>query len=226
VPNKRVLCPYHEEKTPSLVIYGKRFICYGCGKRGLSSDLGYANFEAHIPGDPEDLSKTTSYIVSLPKKHIRALWFHADSSGYYLMFPGTHYYKKRLYGGRVKYVSPSGHKKPLFVARESGDALVIVEGEINALSIASVCGNYAVCSPGGVGHFKSPEYVNMYTQFDNVLIICDKDGPGALAAGALWGLLMGRGKEAKTLLMEKDANQVLVEDGENALEKAIREKCG
>ncbi len=35
-----VLCPYHNEKTPSMVLFDKKgFHCYGCGKHGSSVDL-------------------------------------------------------------------------------------------------------------------------------------------------------------------------------------------
>lgn len=34
--NRNIICPFHEEKTPSLKIYPKKnfFICFGCGARG------------------------------------------------------------------------------------------------------------------------------------------------------------------------------------------------
>lgn len=39
--NKKCLCPFHLEKTPSLVVYEdtQSFYCFGCGTGGMSSPL-------------------------------------------------------------------------------------------------------------------------------------------------------------------------------------------
>ena len=219
---RRILCPFHEERTPSLIIYEHSFVCFGCGRRGKLSDLGLTDTAEYRSPPPENLDKSASYILSLPQKLLRGLWLPSDDTGYYIVFPGTKYYKKRLYKGKVKYLSPEGHSKPLFVARDIGQTLIIVEGEINAISIARVCPDYAVCSPGGTGHFKRESYLNFYLKFDNILIVCDKDVPGAVACGELWGLLKARGKEARTLLMDRDANDLLVQDGEEAVKEVFR----
>lgn len=218
----RILCPWHKESTPSCVLYDKFYYCFGCNRRGLLSDLGLASVAKHVQPPPENLDQSTSTILCLPQKYIRSLWLPCDDTGYYIVFPGTKYYKKRLYNGKVKYLSPVGHTKPLYTARESGSYLVICEGEINAASIARVCPDYAVCSPGGTSHFKREDYLNFYLRFDTILIVCDKDVPGAVACGELWGLLKSKGKEAKTLLMAKDANSVLVDNGEEALRTQVQ----
>lgn len=45
VRNRMALCPFHEEKTPSLSFYKDRFKCHGCGAAGSSLDM-----EAHFQG--------------------------------------------------------------------------------------------------------------------------------------------------------------------------------
>ena len=37
--NKKALCPFHSEKTPSLSIKGKIYNCFGCGVKGDSIDF-------------------------------------------------------------------------------------------------------------------------------------------------------------------------------------------
>lgn len=32
-------CPWHDEQTPSLHVYGRRFLCFGCGKSGTVEEL-------------------------------------------------------------------------------------------------------------------------------------------------------------------------------------------
>lgn len=34
---EKVLCPFHDEKTPSCVITEERFHCFGCGESGTRS---------------------------------------------------------------------------------------------------------------------------------------------------------------------------------------------
>ena len=36
---KKIKCPYHKEKVPSLVISNDKFHCYGCGKSGSLIEL-------------------------------------------------------------------------------------------------------------------------------------------------------------------------------------------
>lgn len=35
----KILCPFHEEKTPSLVMYQDVYHCFGCGRSGTLIEL-------------------------------------------------------------------------------------------------------------------------------------------------------------------------------------------
>lgn len=37
--NWKICCPYHKEKTPSCIVSGDYYHCFGCGKHGDSKDL-------------------------------------------------------------------------------------------------------------------------------------------------------------------------------------------
>ena len=37
--SKKYICPFHKETTPSLVISGEKYYCFGCGKNGKAEDI-------------------------------------------------------------------------------------------------------------------------------------------------------------------------------------------
>lgn len=218
---QRIKCPFHEEKTPSMVIYDDVGHCFGCGATATLDKLGVKqeNKNSYV----EDIEASLSRIKALPKVSIRGLSFHADSSYFYIVFPGIHFYKKRLIAGGSgpKYIGPAGHKKPLFraVDRPENDTLVIVEGELNALSLAACELPINVCSPGGSGDFYSKSMskeLTYYEKHTKILIVTDKDKAGAIAAIELKARLLGR-VPAAIQLVEKDFNDLLQE--ENGKEK-------
>jgi len=221
---ERILCPFHKEDTPSLVVYDNGFKCFGCGRAGRLSELGrqdtFGNSSAYRK-PPEDISKTISYISSLPKEKIRGLDLPSDTDNYYIVWPGnTPYYKRR---SRVtteegaKYLCPRGHEKPLFILNSvsrSKNKLVVVEGEINAMSVFEACPEIDVASPGGTNEFfskKTEKYLQVFKQYENILVMVDKDGPGIKAAVELKARLLQYTPFVTTILMEKDANEILTE---------------
>lgn len=224
----RLICPFHSEKTPSLIIYGQHYKCYGCGRSGNTSELpgGSGPLFVEPPKVREDLSRSLQVIKSYPKADHRGFSLHATNKAFYLIWPGDIFYKRRLLEGEPKYRCPSGHQVPLFVARAEGDAVVIVEGEFNALSIAKACPGIAVLSPGGANHFESDyttlSHLTRILSFSKVLIVADKDPAGAKAIAGLYKHLKLRGRECMTLLMDRDANEVMLTDGEEKLREIIR----
>jgi hypothetical protein len=223
---KRVVCPYHKERTPSCVLYSDHYRCYGCGKTGPLTDLKGVDISEASDPEPEDLEAAFAYIDQLPLKEIRGLSLPADDRAYFVPWPGKDYYKKRFFAPtRVKYFGAAGHKKPLFVAnRVPGRALIVVEGEINALSIAKAVPEISVVSPGGSGDF-SPKavkkYWTVYQQYDILILLVDADKAGALACIEMLGALAGKGKVLKHHLMPQDANDLLVNVGSEGLRKYI-----
>ena len=218
---ERIYCIKHEEKTPSLVVYDTHAHCFGgCGRIELS-ELGLTAPEAPKPRYKEDLAKKREYINALPVKEIRGLPFRYDSLGYYVCWPNSDYYKLRLFspGDGPKYKNPSGHTQPVFWARRStGQTLYVVEGEINALSLAEAV-QYDIMSPGSASNFLAltSNDLTIYRSYANIIIMVDRDAAGTAAAIHLKGLLLGKVPFVSIVLMPKDCNQVLIDHGKEAL---------
>lgn len=184
--NRRIRCLFHAEETPSLVMYAKNYICYGCGKRGplseLPADLVPKEGERYEE-TKEDLQTSIRYIRSLPKERVRGLELHADKRGYFIVWPDDSYYKLRLYdpAAKAKYLGAKGHKPGVFWARRAGGkTLWVSEGEINALSLAEVVSD-DVCSVGGTSFFTKEtlsKYLQTWVSYDKLIIVLDDDKAG------------------------------------------------
>lgn len=212
----RVFCPRHEENTPSCVVYDEYAFCYGgCGRIPLE-ELGEAGQGLRAKPSPADLNSELARIGALPCAPVRGLSLPVDGDSYYIVWPGNGYYKRRKFipGEGPKYLCPRGHKKPLFVARKSqGQVCAIVEGEINALSLAAIAPPYGVVSPGGVGDFK-PEIIwqnkEIFGAIKRYYVILDKDSPGLQAAIKLKGALLQLTPYVDVVLLEQDCNELLI----------------
>lgn len=223
---KRYKCPKHKENTPSAIVYGDYYYCFGCSARGSIEELGLSASDVTDDRYVEDLNETLKYARGLPHRNIRGLDFPSDGGGYFILWPDSTYYKYRRFDSgsdKAKYRNPAGHSQTLFVAKNKtkGD-LIVIEGEINALSIAQVadCG---VVSPGGVGNFsgkKGDDVVKYARPFDRVFIICDNDNAGASAAMKLKIALVASGKHKTFIeLWNTDANDILTTHGREKLKQ-------
>lgn len=210
--HERILCPFHEERTPSCVLYHDHYRCYSCGAYGPLSKIGLEG-KPYVKPEKEDLKRTLEYIASLGLSPIRGLSLPVDSGGYYIVWPGNDYYKKRNAFSEPKYLCPKGHSKPIFVPYKAANRrLAIVEGEINALSLSTIKPNYTVCSPGGVGSFTGKDYekyCNFYLQYNSYIVIVDKDGVGVDAAINLQRKLLQHSHDVTIVALEEDCNELL-----------------
>lgn len=224
---EKIICPYHEESTPSMVIYPDGWAhCFGCGAHVSADKLGRKVVVTEKP-EPENLEESFEYIKKLPLKRVRGLMLPSDDHSAFIVWPGNTYYKRRFlkpWDG-PKYRCPTGHKKPWFVANHlGGDVCILVEGELNALSIALACPEFSVVSPGSAGDFnvKSVAKVLPYlSTVDNILLLADKDQAGAQALINAKSVLDTPTKLTKWALVEKDANDRLQEEGPDALREEI-----
>jgi CHC2 zinc finger len=89
----RILCPHHEERTPSCMVYPSGWAhCFGCG----------ANFQhgkVETAGElepPEDLTISLAAIKGLPLKPVRGLELPADDRSFYIVWDDGQYYKRRF----------------------------------------------------------------------------------------------------------------------------------
>lgn len=226
---KKILCPAHEEKTPSLVLYPNgNAHCFGCGYHTSAESLGVKLEDIPEPY-VEDLEKAVTYIRGLPKQNIRGLQLPADPSSYYVLWPDASYYKRRFFDvkeGAPKYVGASGHVKAPFDLTEgkSTKSLIIVEGEINALSLVEAMPDQAVISPGGSGDFYSKvneKYLPTYLKYENILLVVDHDAAGAIAGIKLKSKLAQYTTRVKISLWKDDSNSLLEKHGKEALKEEI-----
>lgn len=222
-------CPHHEEKTPSAVAYANSYFSFCCGRSGPLSELGLSPSDRVQITYVEDIRTSIDRIKTLPKQEIRGFQLHADDRGYYLIWPDSNYYKRRVYGADAsnKYRGPSGHTKPPFVAQEGdSDHLVLIEGEFNALTFALLESRSVVVSPGGAGDFYSKNgtrHLGDYARYGRVDIVVDSDAAGAQAAIETKAKLLTLGcPDVRIHLMAgKDLNDIFVENGKEAL----RDEC-
>lgn len=225
----KIRCPFHAEETPSCVLYEERYHCYGCGKNGPLSDLNLDLGPPKPRKPPTNLKARRDYIATLPTKEIRGIPLKYDDRGYYLVWPDSLYYKCRLFdpADGPKYANPTGHSQPLFWARRSWPAtpvLLVVEGEINALSIKEALPEADVVSPGSAGDFladKQRANLTLFSRYASIVVVVDRDAAGTAAAIHLKGMLLGKVPSINIVLMEKDANQVLVDHGKRQLREEI-----
>lgn len=223
----KIKCRWHEDNVPSMHVYSNGAFCFVCGKYATPNELKDIDFDTTGEVEPEDLRESFSYINKLPLKPVRGLLLPSDSTSYFVTWPGETYYKRRFFNPKSgKYVGAAGHQRPLFWVRQgSSDTLVIVEGEINALSIGLAVSGVDVVSPGGVGDF-SPRNVRKqftsYYRYSTIVLIADADGPGAKAVIDSMGTLRALGgQRVLWKLMCPDANDVLVHEGKEKLKSEI-----
>lgn len=227
---KRYLCPVHKEATPSAVVYADGFYCFGCGARGPVTDLGLE------PGDKpdvqfvEDIEESINAIKRLPKRNIRGIDVHCNDRGFYILWESPLYYKFRSFtdgtpGG--KYRGPSGHSKPwLTVQSGAYKRIALVEGEMNALSLAQVEPQCVIVCPGGAGDFyarNAKDGLTFASGFEIVDLIVDDDKAGAQAAIEATSRLRILGvNDVRIHLMKVDFNDVLTSQGLEALREEAR----
>lgn len=224
---ERVYCPRHQESTPSCVIYDTHAYCYGgCGRIPLA-EIGREAAGTPTPRYREDLTQTRKYIDALPTKPIRGFNLPFDDLGYYLVFPGADYYKRRNWSDAgAKYKNPSGHSQPPYWARRDHyPTLALCEGEFNAMSLAQALPAWDVVSPGSASDFKTDKtrhfLLTYCIHYSTIVIIADHDGPGTEAAIHAKALLFGRVPHVSIVLMKQDANWWLCEKSKEALRKEV-----
>lgn len=228
--NKKYLCPKHKEDTPSANAYHDHYYCFGCGARGPLSDLGLPAGERIEITYQEDIAATIEYIDSLPRKEIRGFQLPFNQRGYFLVWPDRSYYKLRVDGAAdgQKYRGPTGHKKPPFWAQPLFVAprVVLVEGEFNAMSLALMEPRASVVSPGGAGDFYSRTGQKLLSEIaisPVVDLVVDADAAGAQAAIETKSRLIVLGcPDVRIHLVERDFNDILCQDGKEALREEVK----
>lgn len=207
-----------------MVIYPDGGYCFGCNK-SMKVDTGVKP-KVKMTQKVGDINQTLGYINSLPKKEIRGLELPYDNLGYYIVYSGNNFYLRRNWKDGIKYVYPANVEIPIFIALDATFTknLIIVEGQINALSLVSSLNNgeASIVSPGSANKLNNKKYIDYYLKYDNILIIVDMDEPGILAAQKLKATLYKNKKNYEVMYMEKDFNDLLVYGGKEAVKEAYK----
>lgn len=221
---KKILCPYHNDTVPSMQIYGEFSHCYVCRAHVLTSelDLPESYVTKQIKREPTNVARMIENINKLPNKTIRGIKLPHDEYGYYVVWPSGTYYKRRNYTGKARYTAPAGVTPPLFVYPGAAKHLIVVEGEINAISLHNVVyGDFKICSPGPASDFM--RHIKYFTQFNRITIFCDHDAPGVVFGIQLKNHLLSLGKRVNLNSMVTDFNQLLIDGGEEAVKQRFTE---
>lgn len=211
--------PKHIDSNPSMEVYENGSYCFSCGYHTSE----YTDSTA-VRKPPTDINKELEYIDGLEKREIRGLSLPADDLGYYITWPDRSYYKKRLYEGKARYIGPRGHRAPLYrIPGVDPKTLVVVEGEINAITLSNAIGNIlTIVSPGSATELT--RHIALYKLYSIVYIVIDRDIPGVINGLKLKDLLLERGRVVHLVAKEKDYNQILQEEGsDRCKEEAYRD---
>ncbi len=233
---EKIICPFHKingqpERTPSCVVYHDHYHCFSCGAHGVDlSSLGNGRSLVSTVSNGETrehLGESLNRIKSLPRGVIRGLHMHANRDSYYVLWPNGDYYKRRDFKDtEARYYCPKGHPKPPFVLNPGKTGCIVVEGEINALSLATVVTDWTIVSPGGASEFN--KYLTEYKKYSTIVLIADKDPAGAEAIIKTKPLLLKHTHDVRHYLIDpnKDLNDWLVKDGQEGLSKFTETELG
>lgn len=224
----KISCPggTHTDTNPSCAVYsdGGGF-CFACNTTFRDLVVPDTKVIKYV----EDLPAKLQYIATLPKQTLRGFELPFDKEGYYIVWPTNDYYKLRRWDSAHpsgRYASPSGIQKPWFIANNSKSrTLVLVEGELNAMSVAKIV-NYQVVSPGSATNFYDNYARNKLTSlsgYNKVIVLVDADGPGFEAAIKAKQMIRNQIPDITINAMKEDANSILTTHGEKALRQEITE---
>ncbi len=218
---KMIRCPHHDDSTASLAIYENGQYCYGCGY----TEQGPQDYVETSPIlSTEEIQKEYDRIQVLPTSLIRGLYLKSDADAYYVLWPEDGqppYYKARSWSSEEgpRYKAPRGAHARSFWARKMGaKSLIVVEGEINALSLNTILDpseSYDIMSPGPATNFfnkKSNELLTLAESYDKLYIVVDDDLAGLRAAVKLHMRI----PNSIVKFMKPDINDVLVQYGDRA----------
>ena len=202
--------------------------CFGCGEKFPLPD-NLQQKEIEYERTPVDITDDITRINNLPKICIRGLTLPADSGYYYIVWPGNDYFLARAradVSGR-KYLCPSGVRRPILKARvvTGNTTLFIVEGELEALSLAQAPGKFDICSPGAATNFKLERDPKFYlTNYREYVIIVDRDKAGFNAAVSMKTQLLTHSPYVRVVFKDpdNDINDILQAKGIAGVEEWLR----
>lgn len=218
----KIMCPYHNDTNPSMELFPDGYgFCFVCWKQyPMDSELIKKSQGKKVKKPKENLAEKLTYISSLPTKEVRGVQVPYNDRGYFIVWPDQSYYKLRQWQDvDPKYIGPSGHQPPLFklIGKQESTTLVIVEGELNALSLSNVI-EHDIISPGAAGHFKvhQSELIEISKNYKKIILWTDNDYAGHEALLSLAPELTTKSNVVGFIHSDQDANELL-KQGRNAL---------
>jgi hypothetical protein len=213
-------------------VYEERCYCFSCGFTCLTTEVLDADEIKELkkaPKEKEDAQETIRYIETLPKKRIRGLSLHSETSGFFIVWPDRSFYKKRLQreDGGSRYIGPRGHKPPLFkYESQNRYCCVVVEGELNCMSLClGLDGvDISIVSPGSANSLM--DHTEYYLQFRLLVIVVDKDKTGVENGSELKQYLLSHKKRVILIGVDKDFNQTLQESGPEGVKQQFMKELG
>lgn len=193
-PGINILCPLHDDRTPSFSISedDRLFNCFGCDKSGSVIDL-----EMEWAGSPFSVAVSNladKYNLSLPKAPgyvFTAEYIYRDQFGKEKFRVRRYNDPKRFVQGHIKdgkwvsniqgiasripYRVEKWCKAP--VDAYTADPVIIVEGEKDVENLEKL-GFHATCNAGGAGKFFTEH--SKYFENRRIIIIPDNDDAGKL----------------------------------------------
>lgn len=217
-------CIFHDDRTASMKIYGPVAYCFVCCIQVPTSSLNMRGLVKETPRqEPTNIPERIKYIKNLPKKHIRGFDLHSDDSGFYIIWPGENYYKKRTNGSVSRYIGPAGVRAPLLAFPGLKDHLIVVEGELNAMSLYNaVYGDYTVVSPGSASEFM--RHIPLYKGYKKVTLVLDYDAAGIVHGSQTKEVLLKSEIDVRLVLMEIDFNDIFTKQGEDKVREVFEKE--
>ena len=218
---------------------GARTHCFSCNKTRFPNERTTdSNPKPIVPTKFDEISDYNSYPISsrgISKEVVD--YFNVKMSVDTNGKPESHFYPYTVDGKITKYKERKLPKEGFFwhgsgkielcgQAQSSGSkTLVIVEGEIDMLSVGQAFYNYkgriypVVSLPSSTGTNTALEQLEFINSFQEVIVWMDNDAAGKKAEEILCKMIAA-GK-AKIVKSDMDANDLLMKDGSNAIMQAI-----
>jgi hypothetical protein len=177
------LCPFHDDKNPSLSIKLDTgvFNCFGCSEHGSAIDFHMKVYGLSYPSALVELAHFAGISGDTRKKEIQTVYDYRDETGS-LLFQTVRYspkgFAQRKPDGNGGWIwNLAGVRLLPYNLQDviNAEKVLVVEGERDSDALKSL-GLVASTSPLGAGKWR-PDY-NRYFLDKDVVIIPDNDEPG------------------------------------------------
>jgi hypothetical protein len=226
------LCPFHDDKQPSLSVSIETgtFHCFGCNEKGSVVDFHMRRNGLDFKDALADLARCAG--IEADRRQIAATYDYTDEDGK-LLFQVIRYepkdFKQRrpdANGGwiwNLEDIRIVPYRLPEVIR---ADTVFIVEGEKDVETLRAL-GLAASCNAGGAGKWREAHAASFTGK--SVIILPDNDNPGRTHAEKVAGSLKGLAKPVKVVSLPELPEKGDVSDwlssghGQDELQRLIEE---